>query len=169
MSAALEAFCRNTGGEDVFRKLFREVFLGGEERIQAVARWLERASDERIEFAIITAGVATTVLRALCAVPEWSKFFPSHRIWDSSQGRHNVRSVIASKALICRDMCRSSCKIFLVDDSFAHDKPPDWVLEGTNVEVLGLDYEGPGVDESFLNDIEKRILGSVDGIVDANI
>lgn len=162
MNAAVDAFCRNTGGEDVFHRLFREVFLGGEERIQAVARWLERASDEGIEFAIVTAGVATSVLRALCAVPEWLKYFPSDRIWDSSQSRHSVRSVMAAKALTLRDICPGPCKIFLIDDSFVNDKPPDWLLAGANVEVIGLEYEGPGVDEAFLVDIEKRVLGSVD-------
>lgn len=161
INMAVEEFCRNSG-EDKFHQLFREVFLGGEERIQAIASWLQRASDEGIEFAIVTAGIATSVLRALVGVPEWLKFFPSSRIWDSSQSRHSVRSVMSAKALTLRDICPGPCKIFLIDDSFVNDKPPNWLLEASNVEVVGLEYEGSGVDMAFLEDIQKRVLGSVE-------
>merc|ERR1712032_371909 len=100
MNSALEDFCRKAG-DDLFRKLFREVFLGGEDRITLLADWLDRLQDTSVEFAIITAGTSTAVLRALAvAVPEWLRFFPSDRIWDTSQGRHASKYAATQKVLI---------------------------------------------------------------------
>jgi len=156
MSSAVDHFCR-VAGEDVFAKLVREFFLGGEERIKVVAKWLEAMAALGVEFAIVTAGVSTAVLRALNAVPEWQKFFPSSRIWDTSQSRHSVKSTMATKAMICRDVCSDSINTILVDDSLGHDPPPEWALKGAQVEVMGLEYEGSGVDKAYLEDIQKRL------------
>lgn len=158
ISAALDVFIRNES-EDTFRKLFREVFLGGEERIKAITKWLQSMSEAGVEFCILTAGIASSVLQALTAVPEWLKFFPCSRIWDSSQSRHSVRSTMATKVLTLADIVPESVKTILIDDSLEHDTPPSWVLKGANVEVVGLEYEGSGVDLPFLEDIRKRLLG----------
>mmetsp|Transcript_77461 Transcript_77461/g.214206 ORF Transcript_77461/g.214206 Transcript_77461/m.214206 type:complete len:246 (-) Transcript_77461:120-857(-) len=158
MGLAIECFCRSAG-ETAFRDVFREVFLGGPARISLVAAWLERMQREGVEFAIVTAGVSSAVLRALTTVPEWQPFFPANRVWDVSQGRHSVRSVMDQKLLILRELCPPACRILLVDDSISRDFPQSWVLSAAAAEVYeGLPYEGPGVDEGALSDIEKKLL-----------
>jgi len=162
MSAALEHFCAQASAQD-FRELFREIFLGGEERIALITKWLQRMRDEEnCSFAIVTAGVALTVLRALAsAVPEWLPFFPSDRIWDCEQGRHaSAPNRMAQKALILRDVCKEAPKILLVDDTASREPVPEWLLKGTNVEVFkgALEYEGPGVSSALLAEIEQAIL-----------
>ncbi|CAK0875017.1 unnamed protein product, partial [Prorocentrum cordatum] len=88
------------------------------------------------------------VMRALTTTPEWLPFFPSNRVWDSSQGRHAVASVAAQKALILRDLCPTASKIVLVDDALERDPPPGWLLEagapalGGGRRVLGPPLRG---------------------------
>lgn len=158
MGAALEDFNKRYG-EQAFKEVFREVFLGGSQRIGEVAARLETLSREGVEMAIVTAGTSTAVLRALTAVPEWQPFFPASHVWDTSQGRHNVRSVIDTKLLILRDICPSARKMLLVDDSLSREKPTPWVLSAAGAEVYeGLKYEGTGLDEAHLQEIEQRML-----------
>jgi len=157
MCSALEDFCRQAG-EDAFRDVFREVFLGGDERISLVGRWLERLQRQGVEFAIVTAGTATAVLRGLAATPEWLPYFPSNRVWDTSQGRHSARSVMDQKVLMLRDISPEACRILLVDDSLEKDPAEAWVLLAASVEVFeGLDYEGTGVTEVVLEELEKQL------------
>eukprot|EP00439_Symbiodinium_sp_Y106_P029580 s4607_g3.t1 len=99
-------------GEDKLHELLREVFFGGAERINAIASWLQQLSRSGAEFAIVTAGISTSVLRVLNAVPEWQPFFPSDRIWDVQQSRHSVQSVSTSKVLLLRDICPKACLKF---------------------------------------------------------
>mmetsp|Transcript_148944 Transcript_148944/g.371115 ORF Transcript_148944/g.371115 Transcript_148944/m.371115 type:complete len:296 (-) Transcript_148944:29-916(-) len=157
MVAAVEDFCRQ-GGEAAFRDLFREVFLGGEERIALIASWLGRMQRSGVEFAIVTAGVSVSVLRALSAVPEWLPFFSSGRVWDTQQSRHCVTSVAGTKALMLRDLSPDAARILLVDDSLVRDTPPQWVLKASGVETFELPYEGPGVSAESLKAIEEAIL-----------
>lgn len=157
MVEAVEDFCRQAG-EDAFNAVVREVFLGGPERIALIASWLEEMRGAGVEFAIVTAGISATVLRALTAVPEWLPFFGSSHIWDVSQGRHSIASVAGMKALILRDLCPKATRILLVDDSLCRDAPPPWVLQGAAVETFELPYEGPGVTKDSLKAIEAAVL-----------
>mmetsp|Transcript_46153 Transcript_46153/g.83175 ORF Transcript_46153/g.83175 Transcript_46153/m.83175 type:complete len:239 (+) Transcript_46153:112-828(+) len=157
MSSALEDFCRHAG-EKVFHEVFREVFLGGDERITMVASWLESMRQKGVEFGIVTAGTSTAVLRALSAAPEWQPFFPSVRIWDTQQGRHSIRSLAGHKVLMLRDICPTACRIVLVDDSIERDRPPQWVLDAAQVSLVDLPYEGPGVDQALLDKIAEAVL-----------
>lgn len=160
MVEALACFCR-CEGEATFKELFREIFLGGDTRVALVAAWLEKMRGAGVEFAIVTAGISTAVLRALTlGAPEWLPFFSASSIWDSSQARHSdaTLSVTAKKALMLRDISPSAKRILLVDDSLSRDRPPKWVLEGAGVETFELPYEGPGVDEESLKAIEAAIL-----------
>merc|ERR550532_3544861 len=87
MGATLEAFSLKAGDAK-----FREVFLGGEARIQMVAAQLHELAEAEVEFAIVTAGISGTVLRGLACVPEWRAYFPLERVWDVSQARHKTGS-----------------------------------------------------------------------------
>eukprot|EP00929_Paragymnodinium_shiwhaense_P018465 TRINITY_DN12919_c0_g1_i1.p1 TRINITY_DN12919_c0_g1~~TRINITY_DN12919_c0_g1_i1.p1 ORF type:complete len:292 (-),score=27.06 TRINITY_DN12919_c0_g1_i1:255-1079(-) len=163
MGAALEDFSQ-ANGEDAFRDVFREVFCGGEERIRIVADWLENArrclgADHAVEFAIVTAGISSTVLRGLSVVPEWQPYFPLSRVWDTSQGRHKHGSVIAMKAFLLRDLCPDAAHVVLVDDSLSHDEPQKWTLDIARVEVFRgeLPYEGSGLSASSLAQLETHI------------
>lgn len=159
MVTAVEDFCRHAG-EDVFREVFRSVFLGGESRIKLLANWLRRMHESCVDFAIVTAGVSSTVMRALTAVPEWLPYFPSNRVYDCSQGRHSLpfRQFAAQKVMILRDICPTAKRIILVDDALMRDLPEKWVLEATGVDIFtDLPYEGPGVDAKFLKDIETAL------------
>merc|ERR1719223_2025797 len=149
MIGALEDFCRRAGEE-----VFAELFLGGATRIAQVAAWLQRMQSQGVDFAVVTRGTSTAVLRALATVPEWMPFFPSCRIWDTSQNRHSIASGNAMKALMLRDMCPSASRVLLVDDSINQDPSPEWVLKAANVETFALPYEGPGVTEMHLKEIE---------------
>merc|ERR1711879_112225 len=104
MVVALDAFCEQAD-ETVFGELFREVFLGGDARIALVAKTLQKLQAAGVDFAIITRGTSTAVLRGLVAVPEWLPFFPSSCVWDNSQCRHQVSSSNAQKSLMLRDLC----------------------------------------------------------------
>merc|ERR1719336_3083666 len=157
MMLALTAFEREVG-DQAFGELFREVFLGGEERIRQVAASLQRLQAAGVDFAIITRGTSAAVLRGLVAVPEWLPFFPSSHVWDTSQNRHRVGGSNAQKSLMLRDLCPTAAKILLVDDSLSNDAVPDWVLKAAGVEVFGLPYEGPGVSEEMLKEIEEIML-----------
>ena len=98
MIAALEHF-HAVNGDDLFRNMFRQVFLDGEEWINMIAAWLEKMRNKGVAFVIMTAGTSTAVLRALIAVPEWQAFFPSSRIWDTQLGRHSFSSTTACKVM----------------------------------------------------------------------
>lgn len=156
MGDALEHFIKQSD-EPQFHRLFREVFLGGSERILLIAAWLSRMQADGCEFAIITAGVSSSVLRALAAVPEWRPFFKSSRVWDVSQGRHNIQSVTGMKALMLRDICPEAKKILLVDDALGRDPPPAWALSAADVELVELPYEGPGISSELLTSIEESL------------
>lgn len=158
--AAVEDFCHRAG-RDAFRELFREVFLGGDARITATAAWLERLRcQENCEFAIVTAGVSAAVLQGLAAVPEWLPHFPASRVWDTSQGRHQVHGTMDQKALICRDLAPEAPRILLVDDSSSRDPVPPWVLAAAGVQVYEgpLPYEGPGIQEAERMAVEEALL-----------
>jgi len=158
MAKALDDFTRRNG-EEAFSKLFRELFLGGEDRIRSLAQWLERLDAKGVQFAIITAGTSTAVLRGLNCAPELRRFIPSSRVWDCSQGRHSIRSVMGQKVLILRDLCPEASGIVLVDDSFPKDTPPSWAPAAAGVTLFeGLPYEGPGLSGDLLEQVEKEIL-----------
>mmetsp|Transcript_109312 Transcript_109312/g.308482 ORF Transcript_109312/g.308482 Transcript_109312/m.308482 type:complete len:285 (-) Transcript_109312:235-1089(-) len=160
MCFALEAFSRHAG-EDAFRGVFREVFLGGEERIALFAEWLKGMREEGVEFVILTAGTSTAVLRGLAAAPELLAYFPSDRVWDTQQSRHQVNGVGATKALMLRDLCPESTYSLLIDDAIERDRPPPWVLQASGVTIFdGLPYEGPGVNAEILQEIKEMILKS---------
>eukprot|EP00913_Durusdinium_trenchii_P031159 g29176.t1 len=80
-------------GEKKFKEMIREVFLGGEERIQELTEWFTKKTNDGISFAIITAGVAST-----------DRFFPTDLVLDLSGSRHQVLSVTGQKALMLRDL-----------------------------------------------------------------
>eukprot|EP00928_Gymnodinium_smaydae_P040549 TRINITY_DN27491_c0_g1_i1.p1 TRINITY_DN27491_c0_g1~~TRINITY_DN27491_c0_g1_i1.p1 ORF type:complete len:351 (-),score=81.23 TRINITY_DN27491_c0_g1_i1:54-1076(-) len=166
MGAALEAFCCRAG-EEGFRQLFREVFLGGDERIRLVADALARLQRAGAELCIVTAGSSGAVLRALAAVPEWRPFFPPSLVWDVSQARHKAGSVMAMKALMLRDLRPAAERIVLVDDSLERDPPPAWALEVAEVVVDvcagSLPYEGSGLGESALASIERWLAEHAEG------
>jgi len=154
---ALENFCQGAG-EASFRDVFREVFLGGSARIEMVAAWLAKMKRQGVEFAIVTAGVSASVVRALSVVPEWQPFFSSGRIWDTQQGRHRTTLIAGQKALILRDLSPDAHRILLVDDALGKDPVPEWIEKGASVDSFPLPYEGPGVDEESLKAIEAAIL-----------
>ncbi|CAK9081529.1 unnamed protein product, partial [Durusdinium trenchii] len=106
-------------GEKKFKEMIREVFLGGEERIQELTEWFTKKTNDGISFAIITAGVASTVSMALEAVPEWDRFFPTDLVLDLSGSRHQVLSVTGQKALMLRDLRPTATRLVLVDDSLS--------------------------------------------------
>eukprot|EP00747_Dinoflagellata_sp_TGD_P209564 gnl/TRDRNA2_/TRDRNA2_82947_c0_seq1.p1 gnl/TRDRNA2_/TRDRNA2_82947_c0~~gnl/TRDRNA2_/TRDRNA2_82947_c0_seq1.p1 ORF type:complete len:259 (+),score=43.72 gnl/TRDRNA2_/TRDRNA2_82947_c0_seq1:58-834(+) len=159
MNAALDEFCF-CYGEELFREAFRNIFLGGEERIAMIANWLQRMSGNGVEFSIVTAGTSTAVLRGLCTVPEWLRYFNSNRIWDTQQGRHRVGSIMSMKALMLRDISPDASKILLVDDSMVNDAPFPWVLEAAQVVAFDgdLPYEGPGLDAELLKQVEHALM-----------
>mmetsp|Transcript_26624 Transcript_26624/g.61208 ORF Transcript_26624/g.61208 Transcript_26624/m.61208 type:complete len:278 (-) Transcript_26624:60-893(-) len=158
MSRALDDFI-GKNGEATFRTLFREMFLGGEERIRCLAEWLEKLQQQGVTFAVVTAGFSTAVLRGLHCAPELQRFFPSSRIWDTSQGRHRIRSVIGQKVLMLRDISPEAKSILLVDDSLVRDVPPAWAPAAAGVGLFeGLPYEGPGLTSKLLVEVERQIL-----------
>lgn len=160
LGLTLDEFC-SRAGEDKLRDVLQEVFLGGRDRIALVTAWLAHMRELGVVFAIVTAGTAAAVLRAITlAAPEWLLYFPSGMVWDTSQGRHAVHSVAAQKALILRDLCPAAGRILLVDDSLASDAPPPWVLRAARVELFGgpLPYEGAGVDGALLRQVEEDAL-----------
>lgn len=161
IGSALEDFCR-LSGDAAFRGVFREVFCGGEERIRMLTDWMDRMRNAGVEFAIVTAGTSTAVVRALAVgVPEWLPFFPSDRVWDTQQGRHACRGVAAQKVLMLRDICPKAAQIVFVDDSVERDRPPAWSMAGAQVELFveNLPYEGPGITAPMLEKLEKQLLG----------
>mmetsp|Transcript_25392 Transcript_25392/g.46510 ORF Transcript_25392/g.46510 Transcript_25392/m.46510 type:complete len:278 (-) Transcript_25392:101-934(-) len=158
MTRALDDFI-GKNGEATFRSVFREMFLGGEERIKYLAEWLGKLQEKGVTFAIVTAGFSTAVLRGLHCAPELQCFFPSSRVWDTSQGRHRIRSVIGQKALMLRDISPEAQNILLVDDSLVRDVPPAWAPTGAGVTLFeGLPYEGPGLTSKLLDEVERQIL-----------
>ena len=144
-------------GADRFRHLIRAVFLGGEERIQHLTAWFARKDQEGIHFAIITAGVASSVSMALEAVPEWDRFFPTDVVLDLSQSRHQVPSITGQKALILRDL-RPMARIVLVDDSLREDPIPTWILRRSQVKFVALPYEGTGLNLQRCADVDAELL-----------
>lgn len=156
MNAAIESMCRSAGVEK-FHKCVREVFMGGDDRIKQVETWLERMKQDNVEFAIVTAGTATSVLRALAAVPEWQPYFPSDVIWDTQQGRHSIRSTAGHKCLMLRDIRPKATQIVLVDDSLPKDTPDDWVLSCGHVDIFPLEYEASGLTLQKLAEIEEML------------
>ena len=144
-------------GVDRFRHLIREVFLGGEERIQHLTAWFAGKDQEGIHFAIITAGVASSVSMALEAVPEWDRFFPTDVVLDLSQSRHQVPSITGQKALILRDL-RPMARIVLVDDSLREDPIPTWILRRSQVKFVALPYEGTGLNLQRCADVDAELL-----------
>lgn len=158
MMLAVEAFCAEAG-EDAFAELFREIFLGGQDRIALVAASLQRLQAAGVEFAIITRGSSMSILRGLAATPEWLQYFSSSHIWDTSQSRHRGGGANTQKSLMLRDLSPSAARILLVDDSLAQDGVPQWVQKAAGVEVYPLPYEGPGLTEAMLTEIEAIMLG----------
>eukprot|EP00929_Paragymnodinium_shiwhaense_P008261 TRINITY_DN112208_c0_g1_i1.p1 TRINITY_DN112208_c0_g1~~TRINITY_DN112208_c0_g1_i1.p1 ORF type:complete len:282 (-),score=78.26 TRINITY_DN112208_c0_g1_i1:140-985(-) len=160
MEIALMAFC-GQNGDDAFRKMFREVFMGGEERIAKIAAALKELKAAGVNFCIVTAGTSTAVLRALAVgAPELLEFLPSNRIWDTQQGRHSISSVTGQKILMLRDIGPQATKILFVDDAVAKDPPPEWVGLAAKVDVFPgpLPYEGLGLDDTNLPLIKQAIL-----------
>lgn len=135
-------------GPEKFTRLVREVFLGGEERIQWLTGWLRAKKQLGVDLAIITAGISSTVSMALDAVPEWNLLFTTDAVLDVGSCRHQVSSLIGQKVLMLRDLRPAAQKLILVDDSLAEDPPPDWILRRARVQTLGLPYEGSGIDSS---------------------
>merc|ERR1719393_228424 len=136
MNCALDHFVR-LHGLPTFHKLFREVMAGGEERIKLVENFLQGMNDAGVEFCIVTAGTSSAVMRGLGAVPEWLKFFPGNRVWDTQQGRHAARrSVGGQKALMMRDIYPEAKKILFVDDALVKDPAPQWTLAASGVTVF---------------------------------
>lgn len=158
MGVVLDAFCDQVG-DDAFHEVFREVFLGGSERIRAIADWLSSAKEDGVEFAIVTAGTSSAVTRALCGVPEWQPFFPSDRVWDTSQGRHSVRTVMAQKAFMFRDICPQVERILLMDDSYEKDPLPAWILDSVRIVPFPgqLPYEASGIGQDTLEQMAEII------------
>ncbi len=144
---AIEDFA-SVNGNDAFRVIFREIFCGGDSRINEIASNLEKLKLQGAEFAIITAGVSTSVLRALAEVPEWLPYFPSSKIYDTSQCRHLCcPSVSGQKAFILRDLVSYvDSRLVLVDDALSKDPIPSWIEKVTGVESIALLYEGSGID-----------------------
>eukprot|EP00929_Paragymnodinium_shiwhaense_P029114 TRINITY_DN16762_c0_g1_i3.p1 TRINITY_DN16762_c0_g1~~TRINITY_DN16762_c0_g1_i3.p1 ORF type:complete len:581 (+),score=122.18 TRINITY_DN16762_c0_g1_i3:92-1834(+) len=160
MNCALDHFC-GLHGLETFHKLFREVLLGGEDRIRLVADWLQGMQDAGCEFCIVTAGTSSAVMRGLAAVPEWQQYFPSNRVWDTQQGRHAARrSVGGQKALMMRDIYPEAQKILFVDDALVKDPAPEWTLAAAGVHVFhgNLPYEGPGIHAGNLPHIKEQML-----------
>lgn len=156
MVAAVENLSHKLG-ERRFRQLIREVFLGGDERIQHLTEWFTRKEAEGIHFAIITAGIASTVSIALEAVPEWDRFFPPDLVLDLSNSRHQVLSITGQKALMLRDL-RPSSRILLVDDSLGEDPIPSWILRRSQVKSVALPYEGTGLDLPRCAEVDAELL-----------
>jgi hypothetical protein len=144
-------------GAAQFRELFREVFLGGDDRIALLTAWLQEKQKSNVEFAIITAGVASAVSRALeVAVPEWKDFFPPDLVLDTSHShRHHVASVAGAKALLLRDRCPAGKPILLVDDSLCKDPIPEWIVSNALVVPIGLPYEGNGLETKVFLQIDE--------------
>lgn len=159
MTDALEFFCTNAGDKQ-FREMFRDLFLGGEERIQLITTWLAKSQlDHGCEYAIVTAGQSSAVLRALnTAVPEWTPFFPNANVWDTSQSRHAATSVAGAKCLMLRDLRPDARWILLVDDALKKDVVPGWITTCTKVESWDkLVYEGPGISAHDLEQITQLL------------
>lgn len=151
-------FLIQTLGSAQFRALFREVFLGGEDRISVLTAWLREKRNNNVEMAIITAGIASAVSRALqVAVPEWSSFFPPDMVLDIGHHRHQVNSITGAKALILRDRCQASKIILLVDDSLCKDELPDWIASSAHVKPVGLPYEGSGLEKKVFHEIDTAL------------
>ena len=155
MVAAVENLSLTLG--ERFHQLIREVFLGGEERIQLLTQWFARKEAEGIHFAIITAGIASTVSIALEAVPEWDRFFPPDLVLDLSSSRHQVLSITGQKALMLRDL-RPCSRILLVDDSLGEDPIPSWILRRSQVKFVALPYEGTGLDLPRCAEVDAELL-----------
>lgn len=140
------------------RSLIRDFVLGGEQRIAMLTMWLRQRAAHS-ELVIITAGVASTVMRALAtAVEEWLPFFHSGNIFDVSgvpQSRWiGVTSVLARKLLIVRDCMPHTGQMLIVDDAQAADKPPSWVPTIARARVYErLKYEHGGLRQSHLTQI----------------
>ncbi|CAE7328115.1 unnamed protein product [Symbiodinium sp. CCMP2456] len=100
---AVEALAKRLG-EPKFKQMLREVFFGGEARIKLLTAWFTAKKNEGACFAIITAGVASSVSMALEAVPEWDDFFPTDLVLDVGACRHQVMSVTGQKSLMLRDL-----------------------------------------------------------------
>ncbi|CAJ1424592.1 unnamed protein product, partial [Effrenium voratum] len=156
MDGILNEFTRKSGA-DTLKDLLREVFFGGEARIKLVAESLSRMQQAGADFGIVTAGTSTGVLRVLTAVPEWMPFFPSNRIWDTSQGRHSIGSVAGQKVLMLRDIASAQASIMLVDDSLDRDPPAEWAVQAAKVALFSLPYEGPGLQEDSLKQLEEDV------------
>eukprot|EP00438_Fugacium_kawagutii_P015232 Skav206124 [mRNA] locus=scaffold172:254946:255518:+ [translate_table: standard] len=156
MVSAVEALNEKLGPK--FRLLIREVFLGGEERIQQLTEWFARKAAEGVQFAIITAGIASSVSMALEAVPEWDRFFPPDLVLDLSASRHQVLSITGQKALMLRDLRPSSSRILLVDDSLGEDPIPSWILRRSQVKFVALPYEGTGLDLPKCAEVDAELV-----------
>ncbi|CAE7351866.1 unnamed protein product [Symbiodinium sp. CCMP2592] len=146
---AVEALAKRLG-EPKFKQMLREVFFGGEARIKLLTAWFTAKKSEGACFAIITAGVASSVSMALEAVPEWDDFFPTDLVLDVGACRHQVMSVTGQKSLMLRDLRPTIPRILLVDDSLGEDPPPAWVLRRSQVIPVALPYEGQGLDDESL-------------------
>lgn len=145
-------------GPAQFSALFREVFLGGEDRIAALTTWLREKKRANVDMAIITAGIASAVSLALqVAVPEWSDFFPPDVVLDISQNRHQVTSITGAKALILRDHRHVSNQILLVDDSLCKDALPDWISTCAGVKPISLPYEGSGLEKKVFQEVDAAL------------
>eukprot|EP00439_Symbiodinium_sp_Y106_P056499 s122_g7.t3 len=155
---AVEALAKRLG-EPKFKQMLREVFFGGEARIKLLTAWFTAKKNEGVCFAIITAGVASSVSMALEAVPEWDDFFPTDLVLDVGACRHQVMSVTGQKSLMLRDLRPTIPRILLVDDSLGEDPPPAWVLRRSQVIPVALPYEGQGLDDESLARIDVALYG----------
>ncbi|CAE7943840.1 SHL2, partial [Symbiodinium necroappetens] len=156
---AVEALAKRLG-EPKFKQMLREVFFGGEARIKLLTAWFTAKKNEGACFAIITAGVASSVSMALEAVPEWDDFFPTDLVLDVGACRHQVMSVTGQKSLMLRDLRPTIPRILLVDDSLGEDPPPAWVLRRSQVIPVALPYEGQGLDDESLARVDVALLGA---------
>merc|ERR1711924_396376 len=86
---------------DEYRKMVREFFFGGEERIEKLAAFCAEVKGAGSDLLIIPAGVHSAVAQALAqCVPELLPYFGSGQIYDTLSGRHRVNSIEGIKMLI---------------------------------------------------------------------
>jgi hypothetical protein len=140
------------------RRLMRDFFLGGDQRIAEMAAFFRDLETRGAELYILTAGVAASVSQLLAtAVPEWLPFFPSNRVHDIGHHRHKVSSIAGVKMLILRDIAGKPG--FLIDDSLAKEPLEAWVPDASGIRGLDiLEYEGEGIQQAERETIMRYLL-----------
>lgn len=141
------------------RELFREFFMGGEDRIDSMTRWLrDRAAT--CQLLIVTAGFASVVVRLIAsAMPEWASLLPAGAIQDvHSQRWLGVSSVLARKLLTVRDVRPLAAGVLLVDDAASSHAIPPWALKVTKAQAYnGLEFEAGGLQEMHLRAVTALV------------